>query len=562
MPDAKTPDATLPDADLPDAEVREAAPPSKAAPRGDSAWRVRAAAAGTGALTALAFAPLYLLPLMALGYSSLIFLIDRANGQARPIRSAFAAGWWFGAGFHLVGLHWFAFAFMVQAEEFAWMAPFAVTGMAAFLGLFFGAAAAGAAALWRPVPSRAIALVGFVALAEYARGHVLTGLPWNLPAQAFAGVLPTAQAAAWVGPYGLSIVALLLAVAPAAFAPRDLWAARASGDGWRSRAKGLARGSAVALAGYVALFAAGAARLALSPAPEPTDSHVRIVQPNIPQREKIDPALRTRNIAIAAALSKDNDASPRDGERLFVIWPENAAPLIDEDTAARQGVAGLLPQDAKVIAGAVRRAPDADGRWRVYNSISMLSIEDGDARVLGFYDKHHLAPFGEYLPMRPLLTALGLSQLAPYDEGFAAGAGPARLSLGGPAFAPLICYETIFPGALFPRAERPEWLVVVTNDAWFGDAAGPRQHLDQARLRAIETGLPMARAANTGVSALIDADGRYVDRIGLYQRGVIDAALPGARPPTLYQRLGDWPALIAMCGLIAAGLLRRRAASG
>ncbi|MEO1015786.1 MAG: apolipoprotein N-acyltransferase [Pseudomonadota bacterium] len=522
---------------------------------GLSAWRARAVSAGAGVLAATAFAPFYLLPLMAVGYSALVFLIDRAAAGQTPVRSAFGAGWLFGFGFHLVGLHWLAFAFMVQAEEFAWMAPFAIVGMAAFLGLFFATAAAAAAAIWRPGPARAVALAALVALAEYARGHALTGLPWNLPAQALAGLITTAQTAAWVGPYGLSFLALLMAVAPAAFAPKDFWTGN-----WRARFMGVSHGAAIALTGYAALFGAGAARLGLLPAPAEQNAHVRIVQPNIPQREKIDPDLRTRNIAIAAALSK-GDAAGSDG-RLFVIWPENAAPLIDEDAYARQGVAELLPQGANVIAGAVRRAVGDDGRWRVYNSISLLRTEDGDARVLGYYDKHHLAPFGEYLPLRPLITALGLSQLAPYDEGFTAGSGPARISLGGPSFAPLICYETIFPGALFPKNERPDWLVVVTNDAWFGDAAGPRQHLDQARLRAIETGLPMARAANTGISALIDADGRYLDRIELYRRGVIDAPLPGARKPTVYATTGDWPILISLMGLVAFCVWRSRSTTG
>jgi apolipoprotein N-acyltransferase len=495
-------------------------------------WSRRGAAVAAGAATALAFAPFYALPLMALGYSVLVLLIDGAAAGPRPRRAAFAVGWFFGFGFHLVGLYWMAFSFFVQAEEFAWMAPFAVTGMPAFLGLFMGAGAALAAALWRPGWRRIFVFAAVWMAFEYARGHVLTGLPWNLPAQALAGTAIGAQSAAWIGAYGLSLVVIAIAGAPAAFAAEGR----------------VLRGVLASLIGAGLLYAAGAVRLA---GPEPgahDDIFVRIIQPNIPQREKIDPEFYGRNFGRHLALSKGDAPG-----LLYVVWPENAAALIDESADALRGVSGALPAHAVLLTGSVRRARDASDATRYYNSVAIVAETPSGPAVIAHYDKHHLVPFGEYLPLQGLLRRAGLAQLAPYDDGFTPGGGPWVWSAAGPPFAPLICYEAIFPGELYPRGQRPEWLVAVTNDAWFGDTSGPRQHLDQARLRSIETGLPMARSANTGISALIDAKGRLLSRIRLYTEGRIDAPLPKPLAPTLYSRIGDVGFLILFLVVLFLG---------
>lgn len=493
-------------------------------------WRRRGAAFAAGVAVALAFAPLYLLPLMLAGYSALVFLLDgAAEGPARR-RAAFATGWFFGFGFFLVGLYWMAFSFFVEAETFAWMAPFAVLGMPAFLALFTGAAAALAVSFWRKGWPRVLVFAASFMLFEYARGHVLTGLPWNLPGQALAGTAAGAQTAAYYGVYGLSLVAVIVACLPAAL--RDP-----------------ARGLAAALVASAALFGAGALRLAMPGAGVHDDVIVRVVQPNIPQREKIDWALWGRNFARHVEMSR-GDVAP--GARLFVVWPENAAPLLAEVDGALEALTRELPRGAALIAGTVRRETGADERERYYNSIAVIVDGPAGRIAVDHYDKHHLVPFGEYLPLAGLLRAVGLAQLAPYDDGFSFGEGPRTLQAGGPSFAPLICYEAIFPGKLHPKAARPGWLVAVTNDAWFGDTSGPRQHLDQARLRTIESGLPMARSANTGVSALIDGRGRYLARVPLYRQGVFDAPLPRAEPATLYARLGDGP--FALMLLLSAGL--------
>ena len=510
-------------------------------------WRRVLIAFMAGLAAALALAPVYALPLMAVGFSVLVLLIDGASTSTHPGRGAFSAGWFFGFGYFLASIYWMAFSFFVQAEQFAWMSPVAVLGMPAFLAFFTGTACFASIRFWRRGWPRIFLFAAVWTLIEYARGHVLTGLPWNLAGQAMAGSALGVQTAAWYGAYGLSLVTVLLAVSPAA----EL---------------GARRSPFVVLAGFAAMFAGaalmvaiGAARLAL-PEPAPTgENFLRIVQPNIPQREKIDPTMWVRNFERQLTLSKG--AGPANA-RLFIIWPENGAPLLGEATTALQVLSEELPKNSVLLAGAIRRANDDEDVERFFNSIAIVPETPLGRRVTGYYDKHHLVPFGEYLPLYELLRAIGLAQLTPYgDAGFTPGDGPTVLNAGGPSFAPLICYEVIFPGELYPKGQRPEWLLTVTNDAWFGDTSGPRQHLDMARLRSVETGLPMARSANTGISAIIDAKGRILSRVPLYQAGRIEAPLPPSLPPTLYDRVGDWLFLVLAIGFLAPALLGARRAA-
>ncbi len=508
--------------------------------RGLTGWRRAGAAFIAGVCGALAMAPFYVLPLLAVSFTVLVLLIDVAHEGERPRWRAFASGWWFGFGYFLAGVYWMAFSFFVQADQFAWMAPFAVTAMPAGLALFTGAAAFISVCFWRAGWPRVVLFASVFSILEYLRGHVLTGLPWNLAGQALAGSAIGAQTAAWYGVYGLSLVTIGVAAAPAA---------------------GLGRGATPArsilfclapLIGAAFLFGVGAARLAfVEPASDQARADVRIVQPNVNQRDKIDPSKWAENFRRSLVLS--TDAAPSD-DPLLVIWPENAAPLIDEADTALAVLSNELPTNASLIAGAVRREIGADNRYRYYNAIAVVEERGGARQAVSFYDKHHLVPFGEYLPFYGLLNAVGLAQLTPYgDAGFAAGAGPAVLASQGVSYAPLICYEAIFPGRVYPENERPRLIVTVTNDAWFGDTSGPRQHLDQARLRSIETGLPMARSANTGISALIDGKGRMIERIPLYSAGKIDAALPPSLPPPLYDQVGDWLFFLMAAAAAATG---------
>lgn len=541
-------------------------------------WQRRGAAFGAGAFVALSFAPLYLIFLAPIGFTLFVWLIDWAAQQQRPMRASASIGWWFGFGYFLIGLYWMAFSFLVQAEQFAWMAPFAMLGMPAFLALFCAGAGALAVRFWSTGRTRVLVFIVAWCIFEYARGHILTGLPWNLAGQALAVTALSAQTAAWWGVYGLSILMVGLSVAPATFYVPAYVPAFRDGDGDKGEAgqtnlrqdhqtgkavssRSILKGAVIMAVGAAVIIVIGTARLSLVSPGEHEDVFVRIVQPNIPQREKIDPSLWGRNLQRHLKLS---DGLKQSDARIYVIWPENSTPLIDEVGDALRAVSQTLPSNAILLAGAVRRdfQEDADPAraWRYYNSLAVISQTPKGRRAIAHYDKHHLVPFGEYLPFSKILRAIGLAQLAPFEEGFAKGAGPRTLSVGGPAFAPLICYEAIFPGALYPPAERPAWLLTVTNDAWFGDTSGPRQHLDQARLRAIESGLPMARSANTGISALIDSRGVYRHRVPLYQEGVIDAALPKAAQMTVYNRVGDWLFFILLIGCFLINLRWRRRA--
>ena len=486
-----------------------------------SGWKRRGISFLAGVAAALSFAPFYATPLLAVGFSIFILLLDGAAAHPNPRRTAAGIGWWFGFGYFLMGVYWMAFSFFVQADQFAWMAPFAMLGMPAFLAFFSAGAAAVSMHFWRPGWRRVFVFAFSWMVFEYARGHILTGLPWNLVGQALAGSAAAAQTAAWWGVYGLSLIAILLAAYPAA--------------GFDEQKPNF-RGAVVTALGGIALLGVGFARLAIIAPEDHADIVVRIVQPNINQRDKINPAKWGENFLKHLELSRGALSTKA---RTFVIWPENGVPVLDESDDAMAAVSNALPASAILIAGSVRRDRDAAGAARYYNSLSVFAETPDGRRPILQYDKHHLVPFGEYLPLSGLLRAVGLAQLAPFEEGFTPGEGPRSLRAGGTSFSPLICYEAIFPGEVYPRSDRPAWLVAVTNDAWFGDTSGPRQHLDQARLRAIETGLPMARAANTGVSALIDPRGVYRARAPLYSEGVIDGALPKPLAPTIYARVGD-----------------------
>jgi apolipoprotein N-acyltransferase len=365
-----------------------------------------------------------------------------------------------------------------------------------------------------------VALAAAMALAEALRGTVLTGFPWALPAYAWLET-PVMQAAALMGPFALSGLTLLVALLPAA-------------AGWR----GLALAAALVATGW----AWGGARLS---APAPADGPViRLVQPNIGQRDKWLP--KNRGPIFRTLL--DLTARPAAAPPALVVWPEVAITFTLEGNAdAVEAAVNAAPGPASVAIGAVRFA-DAPGRV-THNSLHFL---DAEGAPLGVYDKRRLAPFGEYVPYALVLGRLGLGTLGDGLSGFSPGAEPGPFALPGlPPAAVLICYEIIFPGLTRRTAAGADWIIQVTNDAWFGDSFGPWQHLAQARIRAIETGLPVARAANTGVSAMIAPHGRAIATLGLGRRGVLDAALPGRLESPPYARFGEAiSALLLACATV------------
>jgi apolipoprotein N-acyltransferase len=506
-------------------------------------WRRRGAAWAAGALMVLALPPAGLVPVLLLAVPALLWLL----GGAESRRAAFGIGWWFGFGYFVIGLYWISFALLTDLGRFWWLMPLAVAALPAALALFTGLV--GLALFHLPLTGlgRALAFAVIWTAAEWLRGHVLTGFPWALAGYAWVGVPAVLQTAAVSGIYGLSLLTMAVAALPAALA-----------DGTESpRRARLACGAGLAL--IAGLAAAGAVRLGNDDGVRVPGVRLRLVQANIDQRLKWQPAEREANFRRHLELTA---LPPQGGPApTVVIWPETAvAYFLANDARVRQPVAAVTPPGGLVLAGTARAQPLDRERWQYWNSLAAL---DGSGAVLALYDKVHLVPFGEYLPLRASLPDwLPLGTIAAGGSDFSAGPGPKTLHLPGlPPVGPLICYEAIFPAAVADPADRPGWLLNLTNDAWYGHTAGPHQHFAITAVRAVEEGMPLVRVANTGISGVVDGYGRPVATLGLGVGGVLDADLPRALPPTPYSRFGDG-ILLALLGLtsaLALGLGRRRA---
>ncbi|ODA66369.1 Apolipoprotein N-acyltransferase [Methyloligella halotolerans] len=486
-----------------------------------------------GAVGALAFAPYDLWPFLFLSFGALVWMLDGSYAayptvQGR-IRSAAAGGFYYGFGFFLANFYWLAEAFLVEPERHGWLIPFILPGFASWMALYFAGATVFAILLWGRGAARVCALAAGFGLFEFIRGHLFTGQPWNLLGYALTPNLPMMQLASLFGIYGLTVLAALLFASPAAcFAPAG------------SHLRG--RGSAAALAACLLLLLAtgagwGAWRLQNTPVAS-TGTKVRIVQASIDQAEKWKPGNADQIFEEYLRLSK----TVKDGVGLdqvdLVVWPETAIPVVLENEPQALAIIGdMLPEGGALLAGSIRMvyddAPNGSSR-NVYNGLLAIGH---DGRVIDSYDKIHLVPFGEYLPFQSFMESLGIMQMTGIRGGFTAGRGPRRLDLPGlPPLMPLICYEVLFPDEVNAHGRGAAWMLNITNDAWFGRSVGPYQHFHQARVRAVEQGLPLVRAANTGISAVIDPMGRILGELELEKKGVVDATLPGHFPATFFGR--------------------------
>lgn len=492
-------------------------------------------AAGLGASSALAYAPFYVWPLLFLTFPALVWMIDGAASARRPWLAAALTGWAFGFGYFLVGLHWIGFAFVVDSDKHAWLLPFVAVFFPGGLALFFALAASVARLRWAGW-TRVFVLASALAAVEWLRGHILTGFPWNLPGYAWSGTDAMFQAASLFGVYGLSLVTLIAVLAPAALVEPG---------GQRSNARWMLLLPPVLLAG---LFVFGWERLPATAAPTFSDVAVRIVQPNVPQTEKWKPEFFQRNWQVLIDLTRQ----PGLETRTVVVWPEAAPPLaLLGDPTALQVVGMTLPDRTTLLTGTIRI--EQGEKRRFFNSMAAVS---GTGQVLATYDKAHLVPFGEYLPLYSLLEPLGVTQITGSGQGYTEGSGIRTLTIPNlPPFSPLICYELIFPGKVSVAAQRPDWLMTMTDDSWFGPWTGPYQHLGIAKVRAAEEGLAVVRAANTGVSAVIDPYGRITGSLGLDRTGVLDAELPRPLTRTLYSVAGDLIFLLMILASTAVGLV-------
>ena len=515
-------------------------------------WRRAAIAFAAGAVSVLALAPFDFWPVLFLTFPVLVWLIDgSAAGRLDGVPAAAIAGWFFGFGYFLAGLYWVGHAFLVDAKTFGWLLPFAVTALPAGLALFTAAGFGFARLIWPRGAARVIALAVALTAAEWLRGHLFSGFPWNSYGYALTGPLVLAQSASIFGLWGMTFFAVAIFASPATLADEQ--------SDMRKRAAPLAIGvlALAAMAGF------GAWRLTQNPTRVVDKVQLRIMQPNLAQDEKFNYAARHRIMQHYLSLSDRETGPDNAGLRgvTHLIWPESAFPFfLTREGDAMAQIAELLPQGTLLITGAARAADPAPGRpVRAYNSVYVI---DHDGTVLSVYDKVHLVPFGEYLPFQTALEKLGLMQLTKLPGGFLSGdRNRSYLLPGAPRMLPLICYEIIFPGAVVPSGERPGWLLNVTNDAWFGISSGPYQHFQQSRVRAIEEGLPLVRAANNGISAVVDPYGRIIRQLPLGTEGVLDAPLPEAGARTVYARLGDGISglMIAMFLLIVMRYRSKRA---
>lgn len=537
-----------------------------------------------GSAGALGFAPWNLWPLTLLGVAALFALVDTAASARR----AALLGWLFGVGHFALGLGWIATAFTFQAKMPPVLGWVTVVLLAMFLALYPALAAGLTRRFTRSALSRVLVFAAFWMLTEWLRGWVLSGFAWNPLGAAWLEAPGIAQIASLIGALGLSGLLVMAA--------GGLWLLAIG-----SRFVG---GLLVSATLVAAVFGASLERTYRTP----EFPMVYLVQPNIGQDAKYDAGAQdshfqtyldlTANALAAATLPRDagiaaapalpqvrdfaavekpadpiltpsaaapkpvatapadtgisRDLTPtRPGA--LILWSESAVPYaIEEEPQVRARLASVIGPDDLLLFGGVAVIRDTSGN--VTALTNSLFVLDGKGRILARYDKAHLVPLGEYVPARGLMTALGIARLAPGDIDFYAGPGPQTVKLPGfPSVGLQICYEIIFPGRVIDAANRPAWIANISNDAWFGPS-GPPQHLAQARLRAIEEGLPVARATPTGISAMIDAHGRIVVSIAAGIKGVESAPLPAALPPTLFARYGHAASALFGLMLLLAGL--------
>lgn len=492
------------------------------------------AALAAGGVSALGFAPWDLWPLTIIGVAVLVILIDGAPGRGR----AFGIGWLYGTVHFTIGLGWIATAFSFQDKMPPALGWVAVVGLSMFLALYIGLATALARALPCPGAARVLALAAFWMLGEWLRGWVLTGFAWNPLGAVWLALPGLRQLAQYGGALSLSAIMVLAGGGLAMLLQRQ----------WRSGA---------ALVGSVAGLALAA--LTLEAPPAASDGPIiHLVQPNIGQGERYAEGAQEAHLRNYLDLTRQALSKRATSAGAVVLWSEGSVPyLIEEEPEVRAALASVLGADDLLVFGGTAAIRDASGALVALGN-TMFALDSRGA-IVARYDKAHLVPLGEYVPAKAIMTALGLARLVPGDLEFQPGPGPQTLALPGfPAVGMMVCYEIIFPGAVVDRANRPAWIANVSNDAWYGPS-GPPQHLAQARLRAIEEGLPIARATPTGISAMIDGHGNLVATVPFGVRDVASVALPEALPATVFARVGHWGTLgfgVILLGM--AGLVGRK----
>ena len=535
-------------------------------------WRRFLIALISGVLSVLSLAPFFFWPVLFITIAHLVWLIDGVDRELQPKQAFWSAalvGWLFGFGYFSAGLFWVGEAFLVQADQFLWALPFAVTLLPAGLALFFAAAAGLARLYWVAGLSRILVLAVTLTIAEWLRGHVLTGFPWNTLGYALTYPLPLMQMAALISVYGLTLWTVTLTAVPVVMALDAIK---------QGQSVGRAALGTICVVVVLALFwIYGAQRLAVSPLSYIDGVKMRVVQVSVPQREKWVRTNQERIFSDHLKLSKQNGAGDEDGLEgiTHVIWPEVAMPFLPlEVPVVAKRIGEMLPEGTHLLTGALRRDPlstepatsngvrthTSSTSLRKRGAYNSMLVYNAAGQAVMIYDKIHLVPFGEYLPFQDTLEAIGLRQLSRMRGGFTSGGEPRPLLNVGllNGIAGLICYEAIFPGEVSAGAnpeDRPQIYINMTNDGWFGNTTGPRQHFQQARVRAVETGIPILRAANNGISAMIGPAGRVPHRLTLNQKGTLDSFVPKRLAEPVYARFGDWTLCLQLALFLVYSIL-------
>lgn len=497
-----------------------------------------------GMMLTLGFAPFHFVPAALAAFIVFMLLLRGRQGK-----SAFAIGWWFAFGHFTTGLYWIAIALNIDNGAFGWMIPFAVGLLPAYIALYYGAASYCVTRWFRHPLALAPAFAVFWCVAEWLRAHAIYGFPWNLTGYVWSFSTLTLQPAAIFGVYGMSLLFVWAAASCAVFFARDI----------------APRNRIIAIAAPLILLCGlwgwGALRLeqpqeVQQEAPQ-KPVVVRLVQANIEQTLKWQRDHLVNGFLMHLALSEavnENGVKPD-----YIIWPETAMPFdMKPGPGWFEALAKVAPETGSLITGAVRVEQSPEG-YAAFNSVYAVKPTQ---HIVSVYDKNVLVPFGEFVPFRFVLQWFGVEKITQGIGDFSRGQGAAIMNVEGqaPHVQPLICYEAIFPEFRVDEGqEKPDWLLNITNDAWFGRSIGPYQHLQMARFRSVERGIPMVRVANTGVSAVFDAFGREIASMPLGYKGYMDVNLPvKMQHSTLYTRLGELMALITGFFLLVSAIIINR----
>ncbi|KKB07898.1 apolipoprotein N-acyltransferase [Devosia chinhatensis] len=517
-------------------------------------WRRFLLLLAAGALAGLSVPPFFLLPVLFLAMPVWVWALDGAEhrrGWRRLFGPAFTIGFAFGWGYFLVGFHWLGAAFFVDGGWVLGAMPFAVAALAALIALFWGFASALAHLFWSHGWTRILTLAAWLAAAEFLRGHVFTGFPFDLLGYSLTGTDEMMQLASVIGVYGLTFLAPLLAMTPALIWPAD-------DRSWSRRLAPFF----LALLVVSLQLGYGWNRLAGNVSTERQDMALRLVQPLVYEHAdfgNVDPvALVDRLVMLSDMRMDPSDQGLADITHL--VWPESSLPFFLEsypDALAR--IARMLPDQATLIAGVPRRPLALDGAQPGQPPHNSVVAINSDGEIIASYDKAHLVPFGEYLPFAELFSRLGITQFVPGAEGWSAGDARRRLMAlpNTPAALILVCYEIIFSGDL-GEVSGAQFLLNLTNDAWFDGSVGPAQHAHHARIRAVEEGMSLVRVANTGLTFATDPLGRVTARLAPGEMAALDVRPHQKLSGTVFAQVRHWPFLIAVLAGMLVGFVASR----